>query len=493
MLAHKYVMKMGSNIFASLVSFVSLMVMTRYVGDEYGLMMWGWSFVAMFNAVTDMGFNLTNVKFVSEGRDPDKCFSTYLTIKLCMGATMVILSLVSAYVSFVFTHSMNSEAFMVVMVFVLYYLVWDLQTVMTYTLDGRGENGKTSLISMIEFLSRAIILIILALSQVTAIVLSMGYVVGICISVLSCVVLFRKARPRLCRPDYLRDYVMFTAPIAVSMLMVTAVEYMDKVIIGFSFDSREVGYYTAAAGVIWTFANLGKSLNTVMLPQLSKYHDAENGKEEVRRIVWGTERYLAMISFPVMVFLMLFGSEIAIVLFGSGYERSGDVLSVQCFVLYSTIVSALMTQILYSTNHSGAYGRCSAVYVVVVLVCFLTLIPAYGAGLGSVGAGASMAIGYLVQALILVYTVQKKTGIGFYSRIWRHFVAAAVDIAILLTINHFLDVSGFFPLVLLALFCLCMHIGLCWVLREFRRDDLIFIKDALDPRKLSQSIREEMR
>ena len=44
MLAHKYVMKMGSNIFASLVSFVSLMVMTRYVGDEYGLMMWGWSF-----------------------------------------------------------------------------------------------------------------------------------------------------------------------------------------------------------------------------------------------------------------------------------------------------------------------------------------------------------------------------------------------------------------------------------------------------------------
>lgn len=493
MLAHKYVMKMGSNIFASLVSFISLMVMTRYVGDEYGLMMWGWSFVAMFNAVTDMGFNLTNVKFVSEGRDADRCFSTYLTIKLCMGALMVVLSLLSAYTSRYLTHSMDPEAFVVVMVFVLYYLVWDLQTVMTYTLDGRGENGKTSLISMVEFLSRAVILIILALNQVSALVLSFGYVFGIIVSVVSCIWLFRRERPHLCRPEYLREYVKFTAPIAVSMLMVTVVEYMDKVIIGFSFDTLEVGYYTAAAGIIWTFANLGKSLNTVMLPHLSKCRDSENAVEQVSRIVWGTERYLAMISFPVMVFLMLFGPEIAVVLFGSGYERSGDVLSVQCFVLYSTIVSALMTQILYSTNNSTAYGKCSAVYVVVVLVGFLTLIPTYGAGLGSVGAGAAMAIGYLVQALILVYTVWKKTGIGFYRRIWRHFLAAAVDVIVLMAINSVMNVSGFFPLLFLALFCMALHIGVCWLFREFRKSDFCFIKDALNPRMLGQSIREEMK
>ena len=132
--------------------------------------------------------------------------------------------------------------------------------------------------------------------QVSAPVLALGYVVGIAASSVSCVMIFRHSHLRLCRPDYLRDYLAFTAPIAVSLLLVTAVEYLDKVIIGFSFDGREVGYYTASAGVIWTFSNLGKSLNTVILPKLSEYRGSESGRAEMQGMIWKTERYLALFS-----------------------------------------------------------------------------------------------------------------------------------------------------------------------------------------------------
>ena len=493
MLAHKYVMKMGSNVFASLVSFISLMVMTRYVSDQYGVMMWAWAFVAVFNAVTDMGFNLTNVKFVSEGRDPDRCFSTFLTIKIVMGAGMAALSLLSAYVSYVLTHSMDDEAFLVVLVFVVYYLVWDLQTSMTYTFDGKGENGKSSLILMIEFLARAVTLTVLAFMQVSAPVLALGYVVGIAASSISCVMIFRHSHLRLCRPDYLRDYLAFTAPIAVSLLLVTAVEYLDKVIIGFSFDGREVGYYTASAGVIWTFSNLGKSLNTVILPKLSEYRGSESGRAEMQGMIWKTERYLALLIFPVMVVMLIFGREIAVVLFGAGYERSGDVMSVQCMVLYSVVINALMTQVLYSTNNAKVYGRCSAMYIAVVLAGFLLFIPTYACGLGAVGAGLAMSVGYLFQAIMLVLSVRRYAGISFYGRLWRHLVVAAIDAVVLLAIDHCLGISGFLPLVAVSLFCLAMHFGLSALFREFNRSDAAFFKDALDPKKLSSSMREEMR
>lgn len=492
MLAHKYVMKLGSNVFASLVSFISLMVMTRYVSDEYGVMMWAWAFVAVFNAVTDMGFNLTNVKFVSEGRDQDRCFSTFLTIKIVMGAVMAALSLASAYVSYVLTHSMDGEAFLVVLIFVVYYLVWDLQQSMTYTFDGRGENGKSSIILAVEFLVRASALAVLAFLQVSTPVLATGYVLGILVSLAACVYMFRHSRVRLCRPEYLRDYLTFTAPIAVSMLLVTAVEYLDKVIIGFSFDGTEVGYYTAAGGVIWTFSNLGKSLNTVILPKLSEYRGKGGDNSELQGMIWKTERYLSLLIFPVMVVILLFGSEIAAVLFGPGYERSGEVMSVQCMVLYSVVITALMTQVLYSTNNARVYGRCSALYIVVVLVCFLTLIPTYAFGLGAVGAGLSMSIGYLVQAIALVLSVRRYARVRFYSRLWRHILAALVDAAVLLAIDHFLDVSGFLPLVIISLFCLVMHFGVCALFRELSREDIAFFRDALDPRKLSSSMREEM-
>lgn len=492
MLAHKYVMRMGSTVFASLMSFISLMVMTRYVGDQYGVMMWAWAFVAVFNAVTDMGFNLTNVKFVSEGRDPDRCFSSYLAIKLITGMAMVALTLVSAYISFVHAHTMNSEAFSVVLVFIVYYLVWDIQMVMTYTFDGRGENGKSSVILAVEFMARAVVLTALALAEVSAATLSLGYLFGIGVSFVSCLILFRKGHPRLCRPEYLREYVVFTAPIAISFLMVTAVEYLDKVIIGFSFDAREVGYYTAAAGVIWTFSNLGKSLNTVVLPQLSEYRSHENGNEEMQRMVWNTERYLALLVFPVIVVMLIFGKDIAIVLFGPGYERSGDVLSVQCMMLYAVIITALMTQILYSTNNAKAYGKCSAMYVAVVLVGFLTIIPSYALGLGAVGAGLSMVIGYLFQASVLVMVVRRQTGIRFYRRLWRHILAALADAIMLILIDTWLGVSGLIPLVLVSLFCLAFHFGVCALLREFNRKDAAFFRDAINPRNLSKSMREEL-
>lgn len=491
MIAHKYVMKMGSNAFGALISFISLMVMTRYVGDEYGTMMWAWAFVAVFNAVTDMGFNLTNVKYVSEGRDLSTCFSTFLSIKLVMGGIMVILTLLSAYISLM-THSMDSEAFVAVMVFVLYYLIWDLQTAITYTFDGRGKNGKSSMVFMVEYLVRGILLIVLALQQVSTEILCSAYVAGIIVSSVASVYLTRGSGVRLCRPGYMRDYMSFTAPIMISMLMVTIVEYLDKVIIGFEFDGREVGYYTAAAGVIWTFTTLGKSLNTVILPQLPKYMAMEDGRVRVQGMIWKTERYLAVMVFPVMVMLLLFGNEIATVFFGPGYTRSGDVLSVQCFMLYATIVSALMTQILYATNNSKSYGGCAAAYVIVVLIGFLTLIPTYGAGLGAVGAGLAMSVGYLVQACVLSYVVKIRTGIKFYRRLWRHLVSAVVDIMVMMILDHLLDIHGFLPLVLASLFCLVMHVGICALLKEFNRDDARYFMDALNPRMLKQSIDEEM-
>ena len=88
--------------------------------------------------------------------------------------------------------------------------------------------------------------------------------------------------------------------------------------------------------------------------------------------------------------------------------------------------------------------------------------------------------------------VYGRASISFYGRLWRHLAVAAIDAVVLLAIDHYLGISGFLPLVAVSLFCLAMHFGLSALFREFTRSDAAFFKDALDPKKLSSSMREEM-
>ena len=140
--------------------------------------------------------------------------------------------------------------------------------------------------------------------------------------------------------------------------------------------------------------------------------------------------------------------------------------------------------------YDGHEGINYALYA--ILAGFLLFIPTYACGLGAVGAGLAMSVGYLFQAIMLVLSVRRYAGISFYGRLWRHLVVAAIDAVVLLAIDHCLGISGFLPLVAVSLFCLAMHFGLSALFREFTRSDAAFFKDALDPKKLSSSMREEM-
>lgn len=230
-LVHKYVMNAISKIVASGVSFISLMVMTRYVGDQYGIMMWGMSFVAVFNAVSDLGFHTANIKSVAEGRDQNACFSSYFAVKMILTAIMVVVSVISISISAMGGH-VERETLQVVAIFIAYFVVQNLQTVMTGMFDGRIESGKSSLVFMTEYVSRSIILIVLALMQVSVTVLSSAYLAGTLVSLAMTILFFRRPKVTFVRPKYIREYAMFAAPLSVSMVLLSALSYLDKVLVG---------------------------------------------------------------------------------------------------------------------------------------------------------------------------------------------------------------------------------------------------------------------
>ncbi len=495
MLVHKYMMKVVSNVVSAVASFLSLMVMTRYVGLEYGAMMWGWAFVAMFNAVVGLGFETAHIRFIALGRNQDKCFSTYLAIRISLTSLMVVLTVVSLAVG-IYGGSIDRELAAVVFVFIAYYAVWDIQNALTATFDGRLESGKSSIVSMVDAITRSAILISLALMQVSATVLSTAYVIGIAASISAALLLTRNLKIRLVRPTMFREYLGFAAPLIISSLLLTVLDSVDKVMIGLSGSTLEVGYYTAAMGVVFVFISLGGSLNNVILPQLSRPETVRT-PSKMEGLIWTSQKYLMMFLFPVMVVLMVFGEEIGGVLFGAEYSKAGIILSILSVTMTLRVLAGTLTQVLYASNRAALYTKATIVYAAVVATMFVLLVPDTGIlpwdGLFGIGAAISLSTGYTVLTIILLYYVRRATGIRPYKNIWKHLLALAVTATPLVLIDRLFEISGFPEVAAVSLLGLGVYILSLVVLRELRRSDVSFFMNAMNPKHIKDSLDDELR
>lgn len=489
-------MNVISKIVASLASFVALMVMTRYVGDQYGVMMWGMAFVALFNAVTDIGFHTANMKFVAEGKDQSTCFSTYLTVKLGLILLMVILTFVFTYAS-IQSGNVNWDTFLVIIVFIAYFIVQDVQATLTGMFDGRLESGKSSSVFMVEYLTRSFLLMALAFLKVSPTVLSLAYLFGTLISFILALYLFRRPKMRLVRPAYIKEYIMFAAPLSFSILLMSSIEYLDKVLVGIYGGSLEVGFYAASMGVVWAFTSFGGSLNKIMLPHLSKI-DIKKNPEEGENIMWTAERYMAMLILPPVVFLMVLGPEVCTLLFGEGYRQAGVILSYHSVMIAAYIFTGMLTQVLYASGKVTLYGKSVILFAAVVLTGYFLLMPDSFLGiqlgnLSGIGAAVSLSAGYVFLAVLLAYLIRHKLGIKFYNKFWKHLFSAGVSLLCLTVFVHYFDVSRILMFLLAGALCLLSYAITAFLLGEVNKGDVVMIMNALDPKKLKESLDDELR
>jgi O-antigen/teichoic acid export membrane protein len=332
--------------------------------------------------------------------------------------------------------------------------------------------------------------------QVSATVLSTAYVIGIAASISAALLLTRNLKIRLVRPTMFREYLGFAAPLIISSLLLTVLDFVDKVMIGLSGSTLEVGYYTAAMGVVFVFISLGGSLNNVILPQLSRPETVRT-PSKMEGLIWTSQKYLMMFLFPVMVVLMVFGEEIGGVLFGAEYSKAGIILSILSVTMTLRVLAGTLTQVLYASNRAALYTKATIVYAAVVATMFVLLVPDTGIlpwdGLFGIGAAISLSTGYTVLTIILLYYVRRATGIRPYKNIWKHLLALAVTATPLVLIDRLFEISGFPEVAAVSLLGLGVYILSLVVLRELRRSDVSFFMNAMNPKHIKDSLDDELR
>ena len=487
-------MRVAASIIFSASSFISLVIMTRYVGESYGMMMWGMALVATFNSALDIGFHSANIKKISEGKDLNKCVSTYLAIRIVISAATICLVLLSSFILGRAHDGFPPEFWSVTFVFIAYFVLSNLLMVMNGTFTGHMNAGKESAVLSTEYIVRSVILIALAISGASAVVLSLGYIVGVICALVVAFILFRSLKVRLVRPSFFKEYASFVAPLALPLILIAVVGYVDKVMIGASYGELEVGIFTAAYGVVYSLMTIGIVMNGLLLSHMTKLLK-EGRSEEARNTLWSAQKYMAILLMPATAFLLIFGNETAIVLFQVQFAPSGPVLSILAIGVYFTVLNGMLTQLLYSMDRRAIYGRSAIIYAVVTLILFATFIPGpfHGVGGGAEGAAISLVISGLLFSVLLSVAAKRIGTFGIYPRLYIHVAAAVAVMFILYMINEHLSPSGLPWMVVLAMLSVGVYSAILAAARELTPGDIAFIRETINIKNLYDDLRSEMK
>ena len=89
--------------------------------------------------------------------------------------------------------------------------------------------------------------------------------------------------------------------------------------------------------------------------------------------------------------------------------------------------------------------------------------------------------------------IRSTVGIRAYKGFWKHLASLILTVAILFAFTYFVNVSGIWMVMLTALLCVSLYVGMIFVAGELSREDVRFVLDAINPKKIRDSLSEEMR
>ncbi|MDD1755615.1 MAG: oligosaccharide flippase family protein, partial [Methanomassiliicoccales archaeon] len=347
MIGRKSLLIVISKAISAVLGFVGLFLMTRYFPESvYGQVAYTMSLVALFASFADLGFATAYIKRVNEGKDPSDCLSSYLVVKLLLLGAMMLAIFVSFWTwTVIFDRPLNDTDVQLIALFTLYYVLYSLAGVATATFDANLKTAKTQMALIAEMLVRVPLIFFFAIPAGSVYVLSWAYVIGGLAVLMVGLFFLSREGLRLKRPTLVRSMAVFAFPLAISVVLGTVITNIDKVSLGFFWNSSEVAVYAAGQSVLNILFVFGAALSTLLFPTFSRLYD--NGERgSMREMVRRGERYLSYIVTPIVCVLLVFPTLIATVLLSAKYAGSAAVIQVLCLnVLVLSLGSVYTTQI----------------------------------------------------------------------------------------------------------------------------------------------------
>jgi O-antigen/teichoic acid export membrane protein len=499
MIGRKSLLIVISTILSSSLAFVGLYAMTNFLGrDVYGNLVWVLATLGTLNVVADLGFGSAHIKRLSEGQDEGDCISTYVSIKLVLTAVMAVFVLSSLLVwSGPLGGNISPDAWNLVILFVLYYAMYDISAIATNTFVARMETTKSQLVAFVDPLIRIPLIVFISLNHLTSTDLAFAYVFAAMGVLVSGMYVMTRGRFRWKRPTLFRSYLKFALPISLIAIAGSVTLNLDKILIGYFDTPGNVAYYSSAQTLLATLGVIGTAVATLTFPSFSKMH-SEGNIEGIRQATHQAERYIAMIGIPVVTLIIVFPNQISVALFGPQFAAAGDTMRYLAIAMALTLLNQIYTSQILGVNRPDITAKITLGTFMLNVALLFIFIPdsLFGIrmlGLSYIGAALATALTAVAVFISIRLIVRSLTRTKSNPRILRHVLAGFMTGAVIFALNSVFPLSGLIRLIIYGGVTLILFFISLTVLREFHRSDIRYFLDIVNPSKMFSYMGQEMK
>ena len=166
----------------------------------------------------------------------------------------------------------------------------------------------------------------------------------------------------------------------------------DNLLIGRFLGATPLGFYNLAYNLLlFPLNNISTTIGSVMFPALSII---QHDKQKVREAYVTANRYVAVVSFPLMAWLIVAAPQAIVVVFGPKWVNAIVLVQILALTGLTQSVTANCGWIYLSQGRTDIFFRWAVVCTVIVLISF---------ALGLRSGVEGVALAYTIASLLLLY------------------------------------------------------------------------------------------
>ncbi len=541
---HSFVIIIGqasSAVLGMLALFFISKLWGGYAPGLVGIVWFGFSFVGTFSFISNMGFDAAHVKKISEGRDLGKCNGTYIALKLILTAILVLCVVACLLI---WEHMLgggyyDATRLTVIFIFLGYYVLFSLAQIPVMTFNSLKKNAISQASILMEPLTRAVLFLVVALAGIagaevltesglvvvnlparfdwpsfllplqefisTHVVgaLAVSYLFG-GLAMFAAGFFFLRKYP-VSRPDkqYLGMYLKFAVPLMVPVIFMVITSYLDKVLLGYFWTAEDVGCYFSVQRICTTIVMIPSAIAIVLFPTISAiYAKGRADRGRCNRMLCALTkkcaRFTSMVTIPIVAVFIVFSIPIIDIALNSSFRPGAS--SMQILSIYTYIAT------MYVPYYILVLGMNRPVHVAKIFfasgitnIAFnLLLIPRGGllAGVGINGPMGAATATLISTAVILAgmyyYSVRFTRRPLMEGRMLKHIGAGLIAGLAMFWLSGISDPMHWYHLAAFSLAGLGIYLGVLWAWGEFRRKELDFFLETMNPMLLLRYVKSEM-
>jgi O-antigen/teichoic acid export membrane protein len=548
MIAKKSLIIVISHYISQLLGLAGLVVLAKFWGDAapaaLGTIAFAMSFISLFGIISDLGFSSAHIKRISEGKNLGKCIGTFAAIKIILTIVLVIGVIGTIFIlKYVLNRGFYDATTESVVIIVLFHAIFNnLKVIPINTFSGTKEIAKLQLTQLTENIVKTPLTIFVALAGVSGIFiantnsyisvdpvvewpsflqplqrfisthaigsLAMTYVfgmLGVCIVGFWFLRKYPIKRPSL---SLCKNYTTFAIPITIASIVATITVNVDKIMIGFFWTSTEVGYYFTVQRVLAFITILSTAVGTVLFPTISSFH-AKKNLDKIKEKTRLAERYISMVMIPPIVVTIIFVNPIINIVLSDVYLPAAPVLIILVFWPFVRGITIPYSLLIQGMNKPIITASFSIISCLTNIILNFLFIPSNGLlsniNIGGYYISISGPSGAALATVLSVFVIffgfrrwaKKLSGIKLIqTHTIRHIISGSIMGAILYYIAYMTPIFAhihWYYLIILALMGLGIYLVFLFLLKEFKKEDLSFFLDIINPKNTIKYFSNELK